>query len=126
MSDMADEDIELAARTNNALERYNRHFNGKFSTKHPNLLSFAKVINEELDVQIQRVKNLRKRRKPRVEHEKVEFLEIPQAYNDYEAVLIPPPEKPATKKTKRKKRRESADKKPTKKVATRKSKRTKN
>lgn len=41
------EDWEIAGRTNNALERYNRRINDFFANSHPNLASFASTIKNE-------------------------------------------------------------------------------
>ena len=41
-----DSHLDLQNRTNNALERYNRSFNDKFSSPHPSLLQFVTTIEE--------------------------------------------------------------------------------
>lgn len=41
------ESSEIANRTNNALERYNRRLNEHFTNAHPNLFAFVEVIKQE-------------------------------------------------------------------------------
>ena len=45
--DEDDKYLDLANRTNNALERYNRSMNDKFPTPHPTLLVFVQTIELE-------------------------------------------------------------------------------
>jgi hypothetical protein len=40
-------DVEIEARTNNGLERYNRRLGDKFMNAHPNIFAFVGVIQEE-------------------------------------------------------------------------------
>jgi hypothetical protein len=40
-------DMAMHARTNNALERYNRRIREQFNFPHPNVYAFVKVIKEE-------------------------------------------------------------------------------
>ena len=48
--------------TNNALERYNRHFNGIIPSSHPNLVVFAHALREEAKSVSQRLEDVRKGR----------------------------------------------------------------
>ena len=46
MESMDGTSYDLVNRTNNGLERYNRHFNGLFNKK-PSLLEFVQIVEEE-------------------------------------------------------------------------------
>ena len=54
-----DSHLDLQNRTNNALERYNRSFNDKFSSPHPSLLQFVTTIEEESRFQVRRLNDIR-------------------------------------------------------------------
>jgi hypothetical protein len=54
--------------TNNALERYNRHFNGIVPSSHPNLVVFAHILKSEAKSVYQRL-------------ESTTFIEIPKEFH---------------------------------------------
>ena len=49
---------DIQARTNNGLERYDRHMNNLFPSPHPSLLVFIETIKKEANDQIFRLENL--------------------------------------------------------------------
>jgi hypothetical protein len=77
---------ELVNRTNNALERYNRHLHEHFSTPHPNMVFFATVIRQEANAYVTTVEDIKKQRKARLVHTLQPLFIIPQDY--YEFVRI--------------------------------------
>ena len=83
VSDLRDDGIDLANRTNNALERYNRHFNGIFPSKHPSLLCFVQCLREEMDRQIRRIENVRKGREDPPVYEETTYPSIPEEYKSF-------------------------------------------
>ena len=54
------EKVKLVNRTSNGLKRYNHHFKSILPSHHPNLDSFAKVIQDEADRVIQKMENIDK------------------------------------------------------------------
>ena len=50
--------FDLQNRTNNALERYNREMNDKFTTPHPSLILFVQTIEIEGRYQVQRLQDI--------------------------------------------------------------------
>ena len=85
MVDKLDADIEAIARTSNCLERYNRHLNGIFSSRHPNLLAFAEKLEEEANRVVRRLENIRKGHEVAPQYGPVPFPVIPDDYNKFEA-----------------------------------------
>ncbi len=59
-SDITDDcsKAKLVDKTNNALERYNRHFNSLFGTDHPQLVAFVVVLWDEADMIVQRLEDV--------------------------------------------------------------------
>jgi hypothetical protein len=53
MESMDGTSYDLVNRTNNGLERYNRHFNGLFNKK-PSLLEFFQIVEDESRFQDQK------------------------------------------------------------------------
>ena len=68
MESMDGTSYDLVNRTNNGLERYNRHFNGLFNKK-PSLLEFVQIVEEESHFQDQKNTDIRCGRRKEVEHE---------------------------------------------------------
>lgn len=95
MSDLSKMEKFVANKTNNALERYNRHFNQVFPSKHPSLLCFAENLRKEMDRIIQRIENVRKGREDPPTYQETTFPPIPQEYESfrYYASGTPSPEK---------------------------------
>ena len=60
--------FDVVNRTNNGLERYNRHFNGLFNKK-PSLLEFVQIVEEESHFQVQKNTDIRCGRRKEVERE---------------------------------------------------------
>ena len=89
MPELEEEEFELANKTNNALERYNREFNNIFPSKHPNLLVFAPRLRTEMDNQKQRLENCRKRRQTPPIYQAVSFPAIPKEYSDFDKYAYP-------------------------------------
>ncbi len=68
--------------TNNALERYNHHFNCIVPSSHPNLVAFAHALREEAKSVSQRFEDVRKG------HEEAPFystafIEIPKEFHSF-------------------------------------------
>ena len=63
-SDITDDSskAKLVNKTNNALERYNRHFNSLFGTDHPQLVAFVIILHDEADRIVQRLEDVDKGR----------------------------------------------------------------
>ena len=74
------EKVKLVNRTSNGLERYNRHFNSILPSHHPNLVSFAKAIQDEADQVIQRMENIDKHREIPPNYNEPVFPEIPDEF----------------------------------------------
>lgn len=53
------EDKDLANRTNNALERYNRRLNDNFPSPHPTIALFVEVIKKEFEFYEQKLMEIR-------------------------------------------------------------------
>ena len=68
--------------TNNALERYNRHFNGIVPSAHQNLVVFAHALKEEANVVSQRLEDVRKGRE-KVPTYSTSFIEIPKEFHSF-------------------------------------------
>ena len=51
--------LDIQNRTNNALERYNRSLNDKFSTPHPSPIEFVTTMEEESRLQEKRLNDIR-------------------------------------------------------------------
>ena len=83
---ICDEDeayFDLANRTNNALERYNRRMNDLFSTPHPSLLEFVTTIEKESRYQVQRLDNIRYRHEIPPENMPLTLDEVPLIYINF-------------------------------------------
>ena len=74
--------FDVVNRTNNGLERYNRHFNGLFNKK-PSLLEFVQIVEEESHFQDQKNTDIRCGRRKEVEREERTIPVVPQAYLDF-------------------------------------------
>ena len=68
--------------TNNALERYNRHFNGIVPSSHPNLVVFAHALREEAKSVSQRLEDVRKGREVAPTYS-TSFIEIPKEFHSF-------------------------------------------
>ena len=73
-------------RTNNGLERYNRHFNGLFNKK-PSLLEFVQIVEEESRFQDQKNTDIRCGRRKEVEREERTIPVVPVAYSDFLSLI---------------------------------------
>ena len=87
MSDLLEDDIDLANKTNNALERYNRHFNGIFPSKHPSLPCFVQCLREEMDRLILCLENISKGREDPPVYQETSFPDIPEEYHSFRPYL---------------------------------------
>ena len=85
MVDKIEDDEDHISRTNNALERYNHHINGVFPSKHPNLLAFAKCLEDESKRVALRLDNIRKGREMAPKYPKIPFPAIPREYKRFQA-----------------------------------------
>ena len=74
--------FDVVNRTNNGLERYNRHFNGLFNKK-PSLIEFVQIVEEESHFQDQKNTDIRCGRRKEVERVEGTILVVPQAYFDF-------------------------------------------
>ena len=74
--------FDVVNRTNNGLERYNRHFNGLFNKK-PSLLEFVQIVEEESRFQDQKNTDIRCGRRKEVEREERTIPVVPQAYLEF-------------------------------------------
>ena len=68
--------------TNNALERYSRHFNGIVPSSHPNLVVFAHALREEAKSVSQRLEDVRKGREEAPTYS-TSFIEIPKEFHSF-------------------------------------------
>ena len=84
MESMDGTSYDLVNRTNNGLERYNRHFNGLFNKK-PSLLEFVQIVEEESRFQDQKNTDIRCGRRNEVEREEWTIPVGPQAYLTFSA-----------------------------------------
>ena len=82
MESMDGTSYDLVNRTNNGLERYNRHFNSLFNKK-PSLLEFVQIVEEESRFQDQKNTDIRCGRRKEVEREERTIPVVPQAYLDF-------------------------------------------
>jgi hypothetical protein len=76
------ERYDLINRTNNGLERYNRHYNGLFDSK-PDLFQFVRILQQETRNQVQKLDDIRKGRRNKVDRDLVTIPLIPNAYIDF-------------------------------------------
>ena len=81
-SDITDDSskAKLVNKTNNALERYNRHFNSLFGTDHPQLVAFVKNFCDEADRIVQRLEDVDKGREQPPEYLESVFPKIPDEF----------------------------------------------
>ncbi len=77
-----DSHFDVVNRTNNGLERYNRHFNGLFIKK-PLLLEFVQIVEEESRAQDQKLSNIKYGKKRELEREEQTIPDIPPGYFTY-------------------------------------------
>jgi hypothetical protein len=75
----ADGDIKFVNRTNNALERYNRHFNDLFPKK-PSLIEFVQILEEESRKQAAELEDIRKSCRGKPTYQERTIPAIPAAY----------------------------------------------
>ena len=68
--------------TNNALKRYNRHFNCIVPSSHPNLVVFAHALREEAKSVSQHLEDVRKGREE-VPTYSTAFIEIPKEFHSF-------------------------------------------
>ena len=76
--------LDLQSRINNALERYNRTLNDKFSSPHSSLLKFVTTVEEEAQFQVRRLDDIRN---GKVEPPKLQgstLFEPPLCYMNFE------------------------------------------
>ena len=73
---------DIINRTNNGLERYNRHYNGLFLTK-PDLFQFVRILQHETRNQVQKIDDVRKGRRKEVERNGVTIPQIPIGYYSF-------------------------------------------
>ena len=83
--DMEDDDVDLANRTSNGLERYNRKLGREvFTTSHPALGAFASSLREEGNRVVGRIEDVRKGREQAPEYQGRDvFPPIPKEYNSF-------------------------------------------
>jgi hypothetical protein len=74
--------FDVVNRTNNGLERYNRHFNRLFN-KRPSLLEFVQIVEKESRFQDQKLNDIRYGRRKEVEREERTIPVVPVAYSDF-------------------------------------------
>ena len=73
---------DLINRTNNGLERYNRHFIGLFETK-PDLFQFIRILQHETRYQVKKLSDIWKVRRREVDRDLVTIPQIPNSYYDW-------------------------------------------
>jgi hypothetical protein len=83
-----DKDIILRNRTNNALERYNRHFAELLKVKHPHPKVLINAIREEGKHWSTRLKNIKSRFEKIPKVENVVPYHIPEDYHSFKNKLI--------------------------------------
>ena len=83
--------------TNNALERYNRHFNGIVPSSHPNLVVFAHALREEAKSVSQRLEYVREGREE-VPTYSTAFIEIPKEFHSFKWPPVASKKRKAAKK----------------------------
>jgi hypothetical protein len=74
--------FDVVNRTNNGLEKYNRHFNNLFN-KRPSLLEFVQIVEKESRFQDQKLNDIRYGRRKEVEREERTIPVVPVAYSDF-------------------------------------------
>ncbi len=70
---------KLINDTNNALERYNHHFNCLFGTDHPQLVAFVIILCDEADI-VHRLEDVDKGREQPPEYLVSVFPKIPDEF----------------------------------------------
>ena len=84
--------------TNNALERYNHHFNGIIPSSHPNLVVFAHALRgEEAKSVSQRLEDVRKGREKAPTYS-TSFIEIPKEFYSFKWSPVASKKRKAAKK----------------------------
>ena len=78
-------DFHLWARTNCALERYNREFNEKFSRRHPGLTTFAACLSDAADEIVEKLENVMSGKFQPPTYGDIPFPSIPQEYEHWVA-----------------------------------------
>ena len=79
-------EIEIKNKTNDGLERYNRHFNGIVPVSHPNLLVFVQALRKETDDVVQRNETVRKGQEvisEKTKKRKVSTIEILEEFESF-------------------------------------------
>ena len=79
-----DSHLDLQNRTNNALERYNRTLNDKFSSPHPSLLQFVTTMEEESRFQVRRLDDIRNGKVEPPKNKGSTLFEPPLCYMNFE------------------------------------------
>ena len=79
-----DSHLDLQNRTNNALERYNRTLNDKFSSPHPSLLQFVTTMEEEGRLQVRRLDDIRNGKVEPPKNKGSTLFEPPLCYMNFE------------------------------------------
>ena len=74
---------DIQNRTNNGLERYNRHLNQKFPTPHPSLLIFVSALEEEARAQVQGLENIWYGKEIPNNLEEISVGPIPEYYKNF-------------------------------------------
>ena len=80
--------LELTNRTNNALERYNRHFNDLFKKKKPSLIEFEQICEKESRFQAGQLRDIRGGKRLEVERDSATIPEIDPEYYIFKNKLI--------------------------------------
>ena len=78
---------DVVNRTNNALESYNRRFNGKFKKGVPSLPEFIGVVEKESRYYATKLANIRRGLETRPVYQELPIPKIPQTYTDYVAMI---------------------------------------
>ena len=74
---------DFQARTNNALERYNRHMHQLFPSPHPSIITFVDKIKQESDAQIFRMKNIEGDHELPPMYDEAYIPELPEEYQHF-------------------------------------------
>lgn len=80
--------LKLLARTNCALERYNREFNEKFSRRHPGLTTFVSCLSDAADEVVEKLNNIIAGKFFPPEYDDIPFPSIPDDYAEFEAPYV--------------------------------------
>ncbi|KAE9343141.1 hypothetical protein PF008_g9824 [Phytophthora fragariae] len=72
--------VNLQNRTNNPLESYNRAFGGRFSVKHPSLLSFVETVKDEARRFVHLIDGVKKNRRDPPRHAQFMDPRVPDEF----------------------------------------------